>query len=43
LELVALPGTVAQRLGVTVVEIGCEVKRVIAAKTAAIHADLQQN
>jgi hypothetical protein len=42
LELAALTGKVAQRSDNTVVEIGCEVKRVIAAKTAAIHVDVQQ-
>jgi hypothetical protein len=42
LELVALPGTVAQRLTNTVVEIGYEVKRVIAARAAAIRIDVRQ-
>jgi hypothetical protein len=42
-ELIALMGRVALRLHSTVVEIGYYVKRVVAAKIAAIRVDVQQN
>jgi hypothetical protein len=38
--LFALTGCLARRLRVTVVEIECDVKRVVAAEIAAIHIGL---
>jgi hypothetical protein len=40
LNLFALTGCLARRLRVTVVEIECDVKRVVAAEIAAIHIGL---